>query len=86
MNTKTKNSTKKLFAKTTLLNNLGLLVWKYLIPITYWEINNITRIKTECKKIFETKIIKGSDVNKVYSVGKNVYKIKEKLATANKFW
>ncbi len=84
MNAKTKNSTKKLFANTTLLNNLGLLTWKYLIPNTYCEINDITRIKIECKRIFETKITKGSVVNK--SKGKNVYKTKEKLATANKFW
>ena len=51
--------------------------------------SNITRIKTECKRMFETKITIGSGVNVVYSkiiIGKNVYRTKEKLATASKFW
>ncbi|MFX1366499.1 MAG: hypothetical protein ACFFCE_03255 [Promethearchaeota archaeon] len=43
----------------------------------------------QCKRIFEIRIIKGSDVKDVYSIiaiGKNEYNIGIKLAIASKFW
>ncbi|MFX1501199.1 MAG: hypothetical protein ACFFDH_09595 [Promethearchaeota archaeon] len=49
----------------------------------------MTKIIIECKRMFEIRMIKGSDVNAVYSIiaiGKNEYSINTKLTIASKFW
>lgn len=50
---------------------------------------NVTEIIIKCKRIFEIKIITGSDVKVVYSIiaiGKNEYNNNTKLAIASRFW